>query len=817
MNKTRLYIGTFLLALSTLVLEISLARLLSVSSYYYLAFFTISTAMLGSTAGAMFVFLRPLKDDPDAFTGRLTTFSTWYAVILPLSLIILCVLPMDFYLSRGMIVMNLVTLFLATLASSAPFYFSGVVITSVLTRQDIPVGRVYASDLIGASFGCLFVLAALWWFSVPTLILLCGLLALAAGISYSGAAWRTGMRFAPVLAIILCVLMILNETEPFGVRGIRPYIVKGKFEAGARPLFERWNSFSRVTVNHLHRHSPQYWGASRRAPFGDSTYQHSMMIDGMAGTTVRRFQSLDDIDHLRYDLTNIAYYLRPTGGACIIGVGGGRDIQSALLFGHKRIVGVELNPIFTELHATLFRNFSGIYGRKGVTLADDEGRSYLSRSHERFSILQLSLIDTWASTGAGAFSLSENSLYTVEGWRIFFHHLKDDGILTVSRWHNPDDLGETGRILSLAKATLLAEGVANSDRHICLLTCDYLSTLLLKKTPFTEDELHCLRDVVTFLEFRPEVFPGDTVRNYWLGRIRTASTLDELSSMGRNQTLDFSPPTDDNPFFFNMLRFSRIPSAFFSQTIEQSRGVITGNLLATLVLIMLIFSLACAAGIAIILPVLTARVHRSPFRSKKLFLAGAMYFSLIGSGFMLLEISLMQRCTMFLGHPIYSLSIILFSLIASTGAGSYLSDRIRLDQNRFIGMLPVAMSVYVLLLLWLLPHVFSGFIASGLVIRAGLTCLVTIPLGLLLGCFFPLGMRFVRASDLPQHVTPWYWGLNGIFGVLSSAIAILISIYSGISTNYYIAIVFYLLLIPCIRIMNQRPRVAKDLSSGAGR
>ena len=186
-------------------------------------------------------------------------------------------------------------------------------------------------------------------------------------------------------------------------------------------------------------------GAKRIFRAGEPSTQYYMNIDGAAGTSLRRFNQREDIEHLFYDVTSIAYYLRPTGKACIIGVGGGRDIQCALLFGHDQVVGIELNPIFIDLLKTRFRDFAGI-NRPGVRLVVDEARSYLSRSTESFDLLQMSLTDTWAATGTGAYSLSENTVYTVEAWKVFLSRLSESGIFTVSRWHSEKELGETGRV-----------------------------------------------------------------------------------------------------------------------------------------------------------------------------------------------------------------------------------------------------------------------------------------------------------------------------------------------------------------------------------
>lgn len=803
MKRFSLYSGTFLLALSTLVLEISLARLLSVASWYYLAFFTISTAMLGSTAGAIYVFLRPVPPEGDAIAGRLSRFTIGYAALVPVTLITLCVLPLDFNLLKTQIVMNVLTLFIATLATAVPYFFAGVALTTVLTQSGLPVGKIYASDLIGAALGCLFVLFALEWFSVMTLILVCSLLGFAAAALFTGAAVLRKSSPAYALLLAACLVTLLNGLEPFGISGIRPYFVKGNVESTDQVIYEKWNSFSRVHVGRQYIAGPQFWGGSPNAPKEDAIHQHAMNIDGAAGTYIRRFLSLKDIEHLRYDVTNLAYYLRPAGGACVIGVGGGRDIQSALLFGQSRILGIELNPIFTNLHQTLFKDFSGIANRPGIELVTDEGRSYLSRSTESFAIVQLSLIDTWASTGAGAFSLSENALYTTEAWQLFLRRLKSDGILTVSRWHSPEDLGETGRVVSLAMSALIAEGNREPRKNICLISYANIATVLIKRTPFTAEEVARLRTLCRDLAFVPVIMPDATIENPVLRTIASAVTQEELRSVGGRGTFDYTPPSDNNPYFFNMLRFSTIFTLFSDRSILHEQGVVRGNLVAIFVLAMLVVCLLVAALGAVVLPLaLTRRGVLRRIRNRRAFIAGAVYFSLIGCGFMLVEISLMQRLTMFLGHPVYSLGIILFSLILSTGIGSYSSERVSLRKTTAIAVVPVAIAGCVMVLSILLPALFSAFISSPLLVRAALSVGLIGPLGFLMGFCFPMGMRLVQAIRHDAEVTPWYWALNGIFGVLSSSLAIMISIYTGISTNFMIAVVLYLLLIPCMRILH---------------
>ncbi len=172
-----------------------------------------------------------------------------------------------------------------------------------------------------------------------------------------------------------------------------------------------------------------------------------MAIDGSAGTSMYRFDGdFGKLDFLKYDVTNLAYYIRHAGRAAVIGVGGGRDILSAHLFGFQDITGVELNPIFIEMLSRMLRSYNHLVDLPGTRVFVDEARSWFARSADHFDSIEMSLVDTWASTGAGAFSLSENGLYTLQGWRTFFDHLAPSGVFTVSRWFSPANVNETGRM-----------------------------------------------------------------------------------------------------------------------------------------------------------------------------------------------------------------------------------------------------------------------------------------------------------------------------------------------------------------------------------
>ncbi len=397
----------------------------------------------------------------------------------------------------------------------------------------------------------------------------------------------------------------------------------------------------------------------------------------------------------------------------------------------------------------------------------------------------MSLIDTWAATGAGAFSLSENSLYTVEAWDLYLNRLEDNGIFTVSRWHSPDRIGETGRVVSLAVAALLGQGVQEPSKHIALITAGNISTLLLSRQPFLQGDVNKLSEVCEELGFGVVLLPGRPPTEGFLGNMVSTRTRDDLSAVIARAELNYSPPTDESPYFFNMLRLTNIGVA-----VTGSVGVVRGNLIATLTLLGLVVTLLLVAIATVVLP-LALRTHfgiESSVRAETLW-SGAIYFTLIGPGFMLTEIALIQRLTVLLSHPIYALGILLFTLIASTGIGSLVSDRLPLTRTPWAYLYPIVTAGCLIGLKFLLEALLATMIAAPVLLKIGVFCISDLSCGAAYGTVFPTGMRLAKSIALDE--TPWYWALNGIFGVLCSALAVFISIYIGISANFYIAATCY--------------------------
>lgn len=232
---------------------------------------------------------------------------------------------------------------------------------------------------------------------------------------------------------------------------------------------------------------------------------------------------------------------------------------SALAFDQKSVVGVEINGDILDTVNGRYGDFTGHLDRHPkVRFVHDEARSYVARVSDRFDIIQVSLIDTWAATAAGAFVLSENSLYTVEAWRVFLDHLKPNGVLTFSRWFRPQP-AEMQRLTALAAAALRGFGVRDPRRHIVIVRWvsppgaerpEGVGTMLVGRDPFTRQDLAAINAVAERMNFELVLSPEQSIDPSF-GRIASAKPDDPFLA---EFPVNISAPTDDSPFYFHMLR-----------------------------------------------------------------------------------------------------------------------------------------------------------------------------------------------------------------------------------------------------------------------
>lgn len=784
--------GLFFATLATLLLETLNARLLSVLTWYHLSFFAVSLAMLGMAAGAVHVFLRPDRFSPDRAAGALARTTFLFALSIPLSHLITLVIP--FTPVNTLSTMEILPIAVFTVVLAVPFVLSGVLVTLALTRLGGPVGRIYAWDLVGAATGCLLVIVLLEQLNLSSTFFIAGAAAaIAAWCFHRGAGIPRGGRSLTLAGVLVAIALInTGAFEQFQI--VYPKNRQLWLQSSLNAI-ARWNSHSYVVV-HRPGDSPAFmWGPAEGADrFRTNTAW--LVIDGEAGSPITGWDGRrDSLEWVSYDVTTLPYFLRRQGDVAIVGVGGGRDVLSALWADSRSIVGVEVNRIMLDLHTGSHREFANIATQPEVTLVHDDGRAYLTRTDQRFDVLQISLVDTWASTGAGAFSLSENGLYTLEAWRVFLDRLKPGGVLSVSRWFDPDNVSETSRLVSLGTAALIDRGVERPADHLVLAVRERVATLMVSSNPFTDVDRAILEGTHTTRGYQLAVSPwAPAAGGPVIDRIAGSRTMAELMVATDDPTFDYRPPTDARPYYFNMLK----PQALFSGVALPGDGALGGNLRATLMLVVLLGVTTVLVGLIIVFPLLSAGwppIAAGPF------VLSMSYFAIIGFAFMLIQIAFLQRFAVYLGHPTYTLAVVLFSMLLFAGIGSVLSERLRVGGSGPYRLVPLLIAGALVTTAVLLPRVIALTITADLATRTLLVLAFTAPVATLLGFCFPIGARLIAGTPA---ITAWAWGLNGAFGVLASILAVGLSIWVGIDANFWLAACFYLALTIPMTVMGRR-------------
>jgi len=386
--------------------------------WYHFAFMAISLAMFGLAAGAVLVEVAKKRD---AFRSL-----EWSALAFAISSVVCFVVQLRIPVNPER---EIALTALAFTLIAIPFVFAGIVICIALTRFPGYTGGLYAADLAGSAAGCILTIPILDHIHAPSAVILNAGIALL-GVAAFGA-HRRRFAFALTAAAVVAGFAFFNASAK--IVDIR--WIKGGPNAG-NALYEKWNALSRIAVGDFNT-SPFGWGMSPAYKPKRELQQLWLNIDSGAATVITKFDGdFAAVDHLKFDVTALAHYLRSNGSVFVIGVGGGRDILTALAFGQRRVVGAEINPDIIDVLTKRFADYAGhLDSRPQVVLEHGEARSTLERSAEKFDVIQASLIDTWAASSAGAYVLTENGIYTKEAWRGFLNHLTPDGILTMSRWY----------------------------------------------------------------------------------------------------------------------------------------------------------------------------------------------------------------------------------------------------------------------------------------------------------------------------------------------------------------------------------------------
>jgi len=778
----KVLIAMGLVSFAALAYEVTLTRLFSFVTRYHFVYLVIGLAVLGYGAAGSLHTLRGAVSRGVLAVGAVLFAIGGIGAILGLATIAFD--PGAVFTDPGR---QLLSLVLLTLAVFVPFLGAGLVIGGIIARHAADAGRVYAFDLVGAGLGCAATPALLEWIGAPGLAGVLSLLLSGAGFLLAPSRrLRVAAALSAVVPAGFLGLVVLNGEPEYRVPRTKPYhYLKA---AGVGFEYRKWSALPRIDVTAPSRISVFGFGGDLAEKYRDTRWElRGVLQDGTAHTAMLGLENVEQIGAMGFlggFLQGSAFPLRRGGSALVIGVGGGVDVLIALHEGMRRVVGVEMNPIITDLLTGRYRAFTGdLAGDPRVELVTAEGRQFLSTTGERFDAIQLSGVDTYAALSSGAFALAEAYLYTVEAVESFFDRLQPGGILSYSRYLF-DPPRETIRNASNMVAAFARRGVIDCHDRILIVAGRDWANCMAKPDGFTPGELARVRRWARELGFRLLYDPER----------RGLTAFDRLIRSGpeaRRAFLDdyhydVSPTTDERPFFFQYCKPSKLFDVEEGVSLRDDWPLYIPSALATLLVSLVV--MAVFSALFILTPVAVAEIRRwwKRVRSRP---SGAprvrvlVYFSALGLGFLFVEIALMQQFTVFLGNPTYALTTILFALLSSSGLGSAVSRR--LASGRLLLVIPIIIVAYAVGLGTLV----AGLLGWPLSYRIAVAVLTVAPLGFFLGTAFPLGIRALSA--LRPDLVPWAFAVNACFTVLGSAGAVVLALLFGFPATLVSAAIVY--------------------------
>src|ERR671921_778172 len=825
----------FMVSLGVLLLELTLTRLFSIILWYDYAFMVISIAFFGLGIGSLVVHILKGKLNKVNLPSRLLQSTMAFAISLPVVLLII----------GQLVPSNPSFIYVFFLASSIPFFFAGLSVAMIYLSMPKEITRLYFIDLLGAGAAALVldpVIQVLGAESVllsisllviaPTLIAVLLLVRHQNGYVNKATSKENGVSVPienklKIYGIMVfgsaAILLVINID--FNVFAIEPGISKGLYYQLAKPqeyqhLSTQWNSFSRIDVTNQTYHNYNNEAAFQNTSSentGRSKALASIIIDADADTPVFRWNgSFNDISWVKQYMDYLPYELLKANSTLVIGSGGGEDILIALAGGSKNVTAVEINPLIISKAKEFGRLAGNLYDRKEVDVYVDDGRRFISSSNSKYDIITIKLVDSWAAQLAGGYALSENYLYTVEAFRQYLQHLdEDNGMLVMVRWNT-----ELPSLMPLIAESLRQEkrgggggGESNEDISKQILVVEdrpgiyftsnpqqtiYPVILIIKNSPFTDSEINLAKTKIANNNAKVIAMPDGYIeppydrllldKNYYRSQQLQENFLESIlsgSAIDPKTFLDLNLPTDDSPFYF-------------------AREIIPKQMIVLLETV-----LGVSAVLSLLLIYYSRKNRISLIRASSSSSSSTsswfhmIFVIFIGLGFMFLEITFIQKFLLLLGTPIMALTVILFSILASSGAGAYLSGRLfgRSPQRGMIISIPLLITIIVTYYIFL-QQIIDHTMALDIHYRIGLTFALLSPAGVLMGFQFPSAVRMSSfyaqkhsqqpGTDNQRGDITLLWGVNVIASVIGTVLTAILSMIIGFSGNLLVGAGLYL-------------------------
>ncbi len=763
MKNNKLYFGIFLISLATLALEISLIRFFSISQWYHFAFMIISIALFGIAASGTFLTIKKLRNplfissilfSLSALVGFFVTndviFDPFEAIINFKHIFILLV----YYIFLGL-----------------PFFFFGIIVAYSLSRFQNKAGKIYFYNMSGSALGTLSSLLFIAIFNVKTIFVI-SLLGLLSSLFFINSTIQKNTilnkSFKKLfinkknIIIVLIILNLLLFFIPVDLNISKYKELRQALNVPDSKLVDtKYNSFSMVDIvkSSFTRYAP---GLSPTFK-GNLPEQIGITVDASNMNSITKYENLGFIDNLP---SSIPYSLVQNPKVLVINSGAGLDVLAGLK-NNAEVTALEANQIVIDLLKNNYADYSGnIYNKAEIIF--EEGRSFINSKREKYDVIIISLAGNVLSSSAGISGLSENYLLTKEAFEDYYNSLSDDGFLVVTRWllYPPR---ESLRLFSLALE------IDNEAKNIAMFRSWTTVTLVLSKKDLDATKI---KNFINKNKFDIIYLPSDFTPNvnlkfkepYYYNAVQ--NLIKNKDSFYKDYIFDVKPVTDNKPFYFNFFKLSKFNE--LSKIIGQRWNPFFDSGF------LLFFILIQALILALIFILLPMKFYNKIDKKKPL-----AYFFAIGISYLFIEIVLIQKFVLFLGHIIFSSSLIIFSMLLFSSLGALYSQKIKFKNlNKII----LAIFILVIFYLLLLNFIIDYFIPLNLIPKMILTVIITAPLGFVMGFPFPLGIRAIK-----KELVTWAWAVNGSASVLSPILAVMLALFFGYNIVLFLAGLIYLI------------------------
>ncbi|MGD8640970.1 MAG: SAM-dependent methyltransferase, partial [Gammaproteobacteria bacterium] len=773
--------------------EILLTRLFAIIQWHHFAYMIISLALLGYGISGTFLSLfreRLLKHYKTTFISNIYLFGV--------SLLICYLLAQQVPFNAQEILWDrrqLLWLSLIYLLLMLPFFFVANAIALTMMAKGDRIAAIYAADLVGAGLGCVLVIILLFYLMPHHLLQMFSVMAVATTLV---ASIELGYkRRATTVFTIASILVLSLLPADWLTLSLSPYKSLQQLLRidGTRITETRSSPLGLINVVESNviplRHAP---GLSLHATT-EPPPQLAIFSDGDNMTVINKLNNKNTIpEYLQYQTSAAPYHLQQANSVLILGAGTGSDVLQAQAYKVPLIDAVELNPTIVDLVKTDYADYAGhLYEKPGVNVHVAEARGFVSNSEQHFDVIQIALLDTFGASSAGLYALSENYLYTVEAVTEYIRHLTPDGVLSITRWLKlppRDNL----KMFATGLAALRSLGYEQPENHVMLIRSWQTATLLIKHSPLSTQDISNVQQFCQRMGFDTAYFPGiqhsDTnrfnkLREPVFYNAATAMTGNNADNFYEQYKFNITPATDDQPYFFNFFKWD----LFEDIVALKDKG---GMPLVEWGYIIMIATLAQAiifSALLIVLPLLFKKETR--LTTDKTTLISLLYFSSLGLAFLFVEIAFMQKFTLFLYHPVYSIAVTLTAFLLFAGAGSHYSAFLRdkLGYRSTIRLAVTVICVTGVIYSVALQPLFDWLLASSTVIKIMVTFILIAPLAFFMGMPFPVALSYL--SKKSPMLIPWVWGVNGCTSVISAVLAMVLAVHFGFNVVIVAALILY--------------------------